>query len=373
MKLQFLAAGALLLAVCSCNAKNEIKLSFAPGLDHPDTLYIEHNLIENQLNAKSADDLKTVIDTVVAKDGVYTFPVDQAGPSAYWARVSNKAEASSIFNFYAKPGENITINIKQLNPTAFTATGSELMEGIAKLTDRINPVNEEYWKLMQTDDVTMDKIMALTAKFVDVCKNFVKENPNSPAAVYALNQIADDDSFGDLYAELTPEAKKSILFPVTQQYFEQFQKQLEAQKKVQGLQDGKTPAPAFTLPNLQGKQVSLADFKGKWVILDFWGSWCPWCIKGFPALKDAYAKYHSKGLEVIGVDCGDTDSDWREAVAKYDLPWVQVFNGDDRAVIEKYAVQGYPTKVIINPEGVIVNVTTGEDPKFFDILADYLK
>ena len=132
-------------------------------------------------------------------------------------------------------------------------------------------------------------------------------------------------------------------------------------------------APDFTLPDMSGKKVSIADFRGKWVVLDFWGSWCRWCIKGFPELKEAYAKYKAKGLEVIGIDCGDTDDAWKAAVKQYELPWIQLYNGDDKSLPEKYMVQGYPTKIIINPEGKVVNVTTGDDPKFYDILADLIK
>ncbi len=373
MKFNVLAAGALLLAACSCNAKNEVKITYAEGLEHPDTLFVDHNLLADQLKATKPEDLNLKHDTVVWKDGAFTFTVDQAGPAEYSFRISEIPTSESVFEMYTEPGQSITVNFTSLSPVTYTAKGSALMEGMAKLQDETAPMYKAYGELMNSGEANIDKIQDLTQQYVNIQKKFIKDNPDSPAAVYALIMLAQDDSYGDLFASLTPEAKKSILYPFAEKYFEAFQQQLEAQKKTQALASGTVKAPDFTLPNLEGKKVSLADFRGKWVILDFWGSWCRWCIKGFPELKEAYAKYKAKGLEVIGVDCGDTEADWKAAVKQYDLPWVHVFNGEDKTLVEKYAIQGYPTKVIINPEGTIVNVTTGDDPKFYDELAGFMK
>lgn len=129
-------------------------------------------------------------------------------------------------------------------------------------------------------------------------------------------------------------------------------------------------APNFTLENLDGKSVSLSDFRGKWVVLDFWGGWCPWCIKGIPEMKEMYAKYHDRGLEIIGIDCNEPQENWRAAVAKYDLPWVNVYNPAPRGegVVAAYNVPGYPTKVIIDPEGRVFDIVVGEDPAFYTLL-----
>lgn len=136
--------------------------------------------------------------------------------------------------------------------------------------------------------------------------------------------------------------------------------------------DEKVPAPNFTLNDINGKPLSLSDLRGKWVVLDFWGSWCPWCIKGFPALKEAYKEYGGK-VEILGIDCRDTEEKWKEAVKKYELPWLQVYNPGNNDLIEKYQIQGFPTKFIIDPEGNIANVTIGEDLGFFDILKSLVK
>ena len=133
-------------------------------------------------------------------------------------------------------------------------------------------------------------------------------------------------------------------------------------------------APDFTLNDLNGKPLTLSSLRGKYVILDFWGSWCGWCIKGMPKMKEYYAKY-ADNLEILGVDCNDTLEKWKGAVAKHELPWLHVYwdkeKGDNP--IELYGVQGFPTKVVVNPEGKVAKIIVGEDPKFYDYLDQVLQ
>ena len=128
-----------------------------------------------------------------------------------------------------------------------------------------------------------------------------------------------------------------------------------------------TPAPDFTLNDINGKPLTLLSLRGQYVILDFWGSWCPWCIKGFPEMKNYYAKYKGK-FEILGIDCNDSDAKWKSAVAANELPWLQVYNPRDSKVLEDYGIQGFPTKIIIDPKGNIVQTIIGEDPAFYTLL-----
>lgn len=130
-------------------------------------------------------------------------------------------------------------------------------------------------------------------------------------------------------------------------------------------------APDFTLPDTEGKEVSLSSLQGKWIVLDFWGSWCGWCIKGFPQMKENYEELGSK-VKFVGVAFGDKEQTWLNALKKYELPWINLWEDPEidrrQSVATLYGVQGFPTKLIINPEGYIVNTTVGEDPEFYSIL-----
>ncbi len=129
-------------------------------------------------------------------------------------------------------------------------------------------------------------------------------------------------------------------------------------------------APDFALVDIDGNNVQLSSHRGKYVVIDFWGSWCGWCIKGFPAMKEMYQKYNDK-LEVIGIACGDKDEVWRATVAKHELPWVNVRDYDrdsPNCLARVYEVQGFPTKVIIDPQGKVYKVVLGEDPAFYQTI-----
>ena len=133
-----------------------------------------------------------------------------------------------------------------------------------------------------------------------------------------------------------------------------------------------TPAPDFTLKDINGQDVSLSQFEGHWVVLDFWGSWCRYCIQGIPDMKEAYEKYHPLGLEIIGIDCNEPEEPWKAAVSKYELPWVNVYNPMPRGegVGALYGVAAYPTKILIDPEGKVYSVYLGEDPAFYTLLSE---
>lgn len=126
-------------------------------------------------------------------------------------------------------------------------------------------------------------------------------------------------------------------------------------------------APDFTLNDLSGKPLTLSSLRGKYVILDFWGSWCVWCIKGIPQMKEYYQKYAGK-FEILGIDCNDSEEKWKAAVEKYELPWLHVYNTRDSNVLQQYDIEGFPTKVIVGPDGKIVKTIIGEDPAFYTFL-----
>jgi thiol-disulfide isomerase/thioredoxin len=126
-------------------------------------------------------------------------------------------------------------------------------------------------------------------------------------------------------------------------------------------------APDFTLNDLNGKPLTLSSLRGKYVILDFWGSWCGWCIKGIPQMKEYYQKYAGK-FEILGIDCNDPEEKWKAAVEKYELPWLHVYNTRDSKVLEQYKIEGFPTKIIVGPDGKIVKTIIGEDPAFYTLL-----
>ena len=143
-------------------------------------------------------------------------------------------------------------------------------------------------------------------------------------------------------------------------------KTVDEDKKVQ---DSAVDAPIFTLNDLDGRPFELTSLRGKYVVLDFWGSWCIWCIKGFPKMKEYYSKYSGK-FEILGIDCDDSEETWKDAVKQLELPWRHVYCPKDSKILEEYEIQGFPTKIIVGPDGKIVKTIIGEDPAFYSVLDD---
>ncbi|MET6995765.1 TlpA disulfide reductase family protein [Chitinophaga defluvii] len=142
----------------------------------------------------------------------------------------------------------------------------------------------------------------------------------------------------------------------------------EIAAEIRKLRNGSPGSKAanFSAMDINGKKLSLSDYKGKYVLLDFWASWCVPCRKGNPHLKALYAQYKDKGIEFIGISDDDSNpAAWKKAVAKDDLPWRHVLRGMDRNLMragktsdkdisEKYGIHSLPTKILINPEGMII-------------------
>lgn len=125
------------------------------------------------------------------------------------------------------------------------------------------------------------------------------------------------------------------------------------------------PAPDFTTENIHGEEISISDFKGKYVLIDFWGSWCPPCRKEMPALTKFYTKYKETkfkdgdGVEIITVALEKNDKAWKKAADKYGFAWRNQVVDISKFVrlsplANTYKVTDVPAKFLINPKGDII-------------------
>ncbi|MDE6512526.1 MAG: TlpA family protein disulfide reductase [Muribaculaceae bacterium] len=371
----FAAAATLILAACSSD-KGSVTIQL-PADYSENSLVVSHMTIKNMFEATQVEDLTVIYDTLLVKNGVAELRLDTAGPARY--SIEPPVMTTLQPEFYAEPKEELKVTIKSFEPLDYDVKGSQLMEDIMAYNAVINPIQQEYMSLVSRNaDASSEELQEMMKehmnRYDEAIKKFVTENPNSPAVAYVITDLSGDE-FKEYYEAMTPEAKKSILMPYAEAYNKdvedmQSQRDEEEARKAE-VASGTIEAPGFTLPDLAGKKVSLSDFRGKWVVLDFWGSWCGWCVKGFPALKEAYKKYGDK-IVVIGIDCNESEAEWREGVKKHELPWINLYNGMDQELYKAYNITGFPTKAIINPEGKLVDLTTGEDPSFFTRLASFI-
>tara|TARA_R110002124_G_scaffold219424_1_gene385308 strand:- start:16346 stop:16945 length:600 start_codon:yes stop_codon:yes gene_type:complete len=129
----------------------------------------------------------------------------------------------------------------------------------------------------------------------------------------------------------------------------------ELTSNYQEIEIGST-APDFTLPDLNGKSVSLSDFEGKTVLLTFWASWCPTCRAENKHLADIYPEYKDKGFEILAVSLDRSRTNWEKAVEKDGIVWTQVsdLQGVDSPIATKYGVYATPTTFLIDSSGIVI-------------------
>ncbi|MBI9057198.1 MAG: AhpC/TSA family protein [Labilibaculum sp.] len=192
------------------------------------------------------------------------------------------------------------------------------------------------------------------------CKiNFVKNYPNSAVAPYVLSfQFGEGrmsrEEMKEIYPIFTGEATHTAMY----KYYAKTYKEI-----FESLAEGAT-APDFTLPTVDGDELTLSKVKGKYIFVDFWASWCGPCRASFPHLKEVYAKYHKDGFEVVAVGTADIGSKWKKAIEKDQTIWNHVFDGDLNAegsgkgiygeVSKLFGVPFLPTTFLLDENGVIL-------------------
>lgn len=369
-KIVALAAGLAVAATAAAQTEGSIKIIIPEGTQEIAVAQIPIDEMYSgaHINADTID---------VTGQTVYELPLDPDEAMAVVVRkVARPAADGSIPAadmrvpvIYAAPGETLTLDF---TTPIVDMKGSPLMEAIGKNHAEAMKAYKELMAL--GENATEEQQRAVIDNLNADMAATAAANPENAIGVYFTNMISDPELKARTYALLGAGAKTSILAPMYNQIGKDIERQraraAAAEKVKVGLE-----APAFTLPDADGKEVSLADFKGKWVMLDFWGTWCGWCIKGIPQMKEEWEQLKDRNMVFLSVACGDPKEKWLDALKKYELSWVNVWN-DPQASVQVsslYAVSGFPTKMVVDPEGKIALIVVGEDPSFYDQVKALLK
>ena len=302
-------------------------------------------------------------DTILVKKDKFTYTANLDAPkSLLFAQPALfRGQDAEAFQLVCVPGENATLT------------------GDVKAHYDISGSN--FYKQYQDVHLMQEALVAEREKaerenspisgdaFDQKVLSFIAQHPSNEASAITISYLNSLEHMEKAVSLLADPVKNGRMKAYYQPIVDRAKARKEADEKAKVVQASGAEASDFTLKDIQGNDFTLSSLRGKYVILDFWGSWCIWCIKGMPKMKEYYEKYKGK-FEIVGIDCNDSDAKWKAAVEKYQLPWIHVYNPKTSDVLCKYAIQGFPTKIVVGPDGKIVKTIVGEDPAFYTFLDD---
>lgn len=124
-------------------------------------------------------------------------------------------------------------------------------------------------------------------------------------------------------------------------------------------------SPAFRFADIDGKEVGLQDFAGKYVMIDVWATWCPPCRAEIPALKKLEQQFKDKNIVFVSISCDQKIADWEKMVREDGLGGIQLHNGGDEEFMNAYRIRSIPRFILLDREGNIIsaNMTRPSNPK----------
>ncbi len=299
-------------------------------------------------------------DSVNIVNGVFTFK--GTVQKILRAILTMKDHPDDALAFYVEPAK-ITISGKGDKLKNLVITGSALNDDDKRLTVLLKDFNAEQKKFnaayneayKNKNQQVMDSLDALenaiTKRKRGLIKHFVMENPGSIRSAMAISEnygyYAEADEVESLYNSLEASVKNTAAG-------EAVKKMLDVYKTVAIGQF----APNIIQMDTSGNALSLSSLKGKYVLVDFWASWCGPCRKENPNIVKAYEKYGAKGLEIFGVSYDNEKgaAKWKKAIVDDGLIWKQVsdLKGWQNATSEQYYIKAIPSNVLLDKEGKII-------------------
>ena len=298
------------------------------------------------------------VDTLELKDGelVYTGKVDYPRLVSFVLKKGEDDFMGSFSIFLDNSEVDIRGDFNDLKN--LTISGSKANDEFVAIEKNGQKVMKEYGRIgyersqaFKDNRALYDSLTVPYQQAYDKVVEYLLALPG-----YARSEVAPYFVSEYIHADNIPLMEKALsAFDASladNAYLASCREKLEKEKRVQP----GTPAYDFTLEDIEGNVYKLSDFRGKYVLLDFWASWCGPCLAEVPNVKAIYEEYKDKGFEVYGVSLDDKREAWVNAIEKHNLPWVHVssLKGWECPVAKRYNVTGIPKMYLLDKEGRIV-------------------
>lgn len=296
-----------------------------------------------------------IIDTIRIENGSFSIKGKATHPLHMEIRSTNTYDSKT---FFVDRGEFTLAGTDGRLSTATVKTSSPLQKQYAQLTafeDSINGLIDESYKnisqLEKTDTVALKEIRTrikdLNSDIQLKKENFIRENSANPVSAYLLFKSAVPDDIESLKRSISLTDKNLQKHP----YIQYMQERINVLETVE---IGKT-APDFTIADMDGNMVHLKDYRGKYLLIDFWASWCIPCRKEFPYLREVYQKYNGYNFEILGISLDVEKKNLLTAIKEERLLWKNISEFTyDAGVANLYGIYYIPKNFLINPQGKII-------------------
>ena len=290
------------------------------------------------------------------------------------------AKSSSV-QLFVFPGANIKLAGKITDFVDVYPSGDNINNDFAKLNKSIYPLMNQSVNVSVkisnklVTDSTIIKKMKDTAALLDkqviaIKENFINDHRSSVAAIWLLSDMM-------IRSQLSNQLATAFFGKMNKEKLVDVSFYADVAKRVDGFTltaAGKTVPDIISTNTYSGKKFDLSSLRGKYVVIDFWGTWCGPCISGMPKMKEYLDKYQAK-LEILGVASeSDKGERWKKFLdEKQQYQWHHVLSTKTEDYILKFSVAGFPTKIIVDPAGKIIGRFVGEDDEIYKKLDDLLK
>lgn len=332
------------------------------------------------------DSGQTVVDSVLIEEGKFRFSGKYSAP--FSATIAIDHEGTETYS--RKLRDRLTLFVEQ---GKITLTSPDSIKNAEITGSPLNDLSKEYDALVQVfqDEKSAlqkeyysateeqrkseefkqqldEKWNAIEEKEKAVAYDFLNSHKDSyitlaKALPVYLGHDPEIATYDSVFSLLTPEIRNTALG-------QRYAKRLDALRAtVIG-----AVAPGFTQNDTIGNPISLSDFKGKYVLVDFWASWCGPCRRENPFVVAAFEKYKDKNFTILGVSLDESKEDWLKAISDDKLAWAQVsdLKGWKNEVAASYAVRSIPSNFLLDPEGKIIEKNLRGE-KLTEALEKYLK
>jgi peroxiredoxin len=338
-----------------------------------------------------------ISDTAMIRDGKFLLKATANEEAMYRIRIGDEQDAPILFvlndeNKIEIKADWQKLNDRSSNKTAYTVS-SPANERLIMFFDSLTAFSKQQYELntranqiKESADTNKDsllndissKLKELEPAYSAYLINIAKTDKSPVIALYALGYWSGNNKpdeieiqFKELLKRFPAHKGVKLGYDEFEKQYSSFKKQQEADKNKPGI--GKT-APDITMPDVNGNNFSLSSLKGKYVLVDFWASWCAPCRAENPNIVNVYNKFRDKNFTILGVSLDDDKERWKKAIADDKLPWMQVsdLKNWESPVARQYGFNAIPYNVLVDPSGTII-ATGLRGPSLEARLAELIK